>query len=384
MSQLGSVGHEAWARVRADAWPIAQGTAAATIAWMIARHLVDHHQPFFAPIAAVVALNASRGDRGSNAVRLLQGVVVGIVVAQLAVWSLGAGDAVLALATFVAMVIAVVLGGGRIVIAQAAAGAILTVTTNTPGGGLGRLTDALIGTGIALVISQLVFPAEPLSLLRRAETAALNDMAQALKLAAEALETDGRSAGAAIDELRGVRDRLGELGHIRTRSERSARRSPLWRSRTSLIVRENENAAQLDLLGTSALTLTRAVDRTSSGDRHELSLAVSELADVLSALAEAPGDRDTRQQAADRVLEVTRRLADTPAEAATCTHAERWALRQVAMDTMVFAGIEPEHAARAVEHGSADLHIPDAPPTSQARWQRVRRLTTRWRRRRGD
>ncbi|MER6922204.1 aromatic acid exporter family protein, partial [Streptomyces spiralis] len=65
----------AWGRVTADIWPVVQQTAAASAAWLIARHLVDHRLPFFAPIAAVVALNAARGERGVNAVRLLLGVV---------------------------------------------------------------------------------------------------------------------------------------------------------------------------------------------------------------------------------------------------------------------------------------------------------------------
>ena len=72
-------------RLGAHAWPLLQGTAAATAAWVIARRLGDHRDPFFAPIAAVVALNASRGERGANAVRMLVGVVVGIVAEELAV-----------------------------------------------------------------------------------------------------------------------------------------------------------------------------------------------------------------------------------------------------------------------------------------------------------
>jgi hypothetical protein len=53
-----------------------QGTAASTAAWVIATHVIDHHEPFFAPIAAVIALNAPLGERGLNAFRLLLGVVV--------------------------------------------------------------------------------------------------------------------------------------------------------------------------------------------------------------------------------------------------------------------------------------------------------------------
>ena len=49
-------------RVAANAWPLLQSTAAATAAWWLARWLNNHPDPFFAPIAAVVALNASRGS----------------------------------------------------------------------------------------------------------------------------------------------------------------------------------------------------------------------------------------------------------------------------------------------------------------------------------
>jgi peptidoglycan/LPS O-acetylase OafA/YrhL len=57
-------------KLLADAWPLLQGTAAAMAAWVIATHLFDHHQPFYAPIAAVVALTAL-GERGLNALQLL-------------------------------------------------------------------------------------------------------------------------------------------------------------------------------------------------------------------------------------------------------------------------------------------------------------------------
>src|SRR4051812_10576181 len=69
-------------RTAADAWPLLQGTAAATAAWVIAKYVLDHEQPFFAPIAALVALNTSVGERGLNAVRLLQGVILGIVIGE--------------------------------------------------------------------------------------------------------------------------------------------------------------------------------------------------------------------------------------------------------------------------------------------------------------
>jgi uncharacterized membrane protein YgaE (UPF0421/DUF939 family) len=89
--------------------------------------VIDHHEPFFAPIAAVVALNTSFGQRGSNALRLLHGVVVGIVIGELALATLGSGYGGLALALFVAMTIARATGGTPVTVAQAAVGAILIV-----------------------------------------------------------------------------------------------------------------------------------------------------------------------------------------------------------------------------------------------------------------
>jgi hypothetical protein len=62
----------------ADAlWPLAQQTAGAVIAWLIAVLLTGQPDPLFAPMAAVIALNAALGRRGSNAVRLVVGVVAG-------------------------------------------------------------------------------------------------------------------------------------------------------------------------------------------------------------------------------------------------------------------------------------------------------------------
>jgi uncharacterized membrane protein YgaE (UPF0421/DUF939 family) len=118
-------------RLPPETWLVLQGTAAATTAWVIAEHVVGNHAPFFAPNAAVVGLNASLGERGRNAARLLLGVVVGIVAGEITVAALGGGYGSLALAVFAATAAARALGGARIVIAQAAAGAILTSPSPT-------------------------------------------------------------------------------------------------------------------------------------------------------------------------------------------------------------------------------------------------------------
>ena len=159
--------------MRTNVWSVLQQSAAAGLAWVLAGWLVegDHH-PFFAPIAAVVALNTGFGVRGVQAVNLLTGTLIGIVVGASAVWLVSAPSLALVVATLVAMLIAVAVGAARVTIAQAAAAAILTVTIPYGGdGGPQRLFDAALGVGVALVFSQLVFPTHPLRLLSQAEHA---------------------------------------------------------------------------------------------------------------------------------------------------------------------------------------------------------------------
>jgi hypothetical protein len=197
-------------------WPIAQQTAAAVAAWVIAVRFAGHPEPFFAPIAAIVGLNVTLGRRGSNAVRLLIGVVVGIAVAELVVEFAGGGVWTLALATFFAMLIARAVDDQPIVIAQAAVSAVLITTFASQKQGWERLVDALIGVGVGLVFSQLLFVPEPLRLLRRAESAVLSGLADGLSLTADAVQHKNHQlADQAIHSKGGPESRCGAVRSTR-------------------------------------------------------------------------------------------------------------------------------------------------------------------------
>jgi hypothetical protein len=360
-------------------WPLLQGTAAATAAWVIAKYIVGHPEPFFAPIATLIALNAPLGERGLNAMRLLLGVFVGILVGELTILVLGGGFGSLALATFSAMAVARALRGAPIVIIQAAASAILTVAVAGGDFGTQRLVDALIGGGVALVFSQILFSPEPVALLRRAEAAALTDMADGLERTARALELgDEHLAEEAVRSLRDMRDRLAELARLRNASSRVARHSLVWWSRMAPVVRENENAGHLDLLGGACLMLARTAVATSPPDRRTLAPGVRELAGALTELAQALGDRATRQRAADRAFDVARRFVDGGAPSESLPVDAVVAVRMVAHDIMVFAGVDSEQAVDAVRAGGVPLRVPPPPSTPRMPF----RLTRRRRRRR--
>ncbi len=363
---MAAIVSRAWARVSADAWLLLQRTTAATVAWVIAKRVFDHHEPFFAPIAAVIALNASLGERGSNAMRLLLGVGVGIVVGELTVVVLNGGYPAVALATFVAMTIARALGGARVTVGQAAASAILTVVSANHHAGMDRLFDAVIGAGVALVFSQFLFSPEPIALLRRAESAALADISHGLELTARALDgEDYESDERALNSIRDLRDRLVELTRLRRASSSVARHSLVWRSQMTPVVREKESADYLDLLGGSCLMLARTAIAVKPPERRSLAPTVRELSCVVGDLAKNLGDHQTRQGAADRALDIARWLAGSGTLSTPALAPARLAAQIVAADIMEFAGVSPDEAASARQPSSGKPLVPLPPHTPQ-------------------
>jgi uncharacterized membrane protein YgaE (UPF0421/DUF939 family) len=126
-------------------WPILQTGVAAVGAWYLAVVLGVEHRPAFASIAAVVSLGAAFGERRQRAVQLIAGVMLGIVLADLLVRAIGAGLPEIGLLVVLAMLSAVILGGGELLVSEAAVSAILVATvSSTPEV---RLFDVLIGGG---------------------------------------------------------------------------------------------------------------------------------------------------------------------------------------------------------------------------------------------
>ncbi|GIJ24472.1 FUSC family protein [Micromonospora lutea] len=329
------------------AWPLAQQSAAAVVAWLIAVHVAGHAEPFFAPVAAAIGLNATQGRRGSNAVRLLTGVLIGVLVGEAAVWLVGGGAWTLAVAAFLAMLVARLVNDARIIQAQAAVAAILVTVFGQPEQGWDRLVDAFIGAGVAVVFSQVLFAPEPLRLLRHAEAAVLSSLADALRMTADAFESgDEQRAAAATTKLRDLRDKLAALSTTRKASDRIVRHSLTWRRRAGLVVAERERADHLDLLAGSCLMLARTALAIEGPLRAPLAAVVRQLAAAMDGLATDPGDRPNRQHAADRAAELARWLVEHGGQvpARSPLAAAYASIRMVAADVMVFAGVDPEQA----------------------------------------
>jgi uncharacterized membrane protein YgaE (UPF0421/DUF939 family) len=141
-------------RWRSTAVPIVQAALAAGLSWLVAVHVVDHRAPFFAPVAAVVCLGMTLGQRLRRTIELIVGVGLGVGVGDLLIAAIGTGPWQIAVVVALAMSVAVLLDGGAVITGQAAVSAILVATLCLPGAtsGVNRLVDGLIGGATGLLV----------------------------------------------------------------------------------------------------------------------------------------------------------------------------------------------------------------------------------------
>ena len=289
---------------------IVQMALAAGASWELALQLPNHGSPFFAPIAAVIALGAERGRRGKQAMAMMVGVAVGILVGAGIVAAAGTGWWQLVAAVGASLLITVAAGGGPLLRNQAAASAVLIVALHQPGTNVAfqRLVDALIGGGIAVLLSQILFPIDPVEHVL-SETKALRDrVAAALEQLAAAVDAGDLSrARAAFDRIERVDERGVE--EAVTLAREVVRRAPRRRQQRDVLeplglaVHElSASVGDVHTVATGAVRLLEGSGRPSP-----------EAAKVVRALAGAvrATDPDESREWGTRVRTATRALRDS-------------------------------------------------------------------------
>ena len=291
--------------------PVAQAAAAAALAWFIARHVLGHPEPFFAPIAAAVALSTSHVQRARRSVQMVVGVLLGIGIAELLHPLIGSGGFAIGVVVLVALFAAVALGigfvgEGMMFFNQAAASAVLVIALHRAGTGSERAVDALVGGAVALVIGVGLFPADPLKLLWGAERgvlgALLRVLAQRSQIEAggsddgeqgeqEAMAAADPDMGWALSASHEVHARLGALTQARSTARASVRIAPRRIPMRATVEIEERRVAGIYLLASAVLSLMRTtleLDRRGGQIEPACALDLSDLADALRALRDAP------------------------------------------------------------------------------------------------
>ncbi len=327
-------------RIRGRLWPIAQTAGAVVVAWYLALAILGRDDPLFAPIAAVIALGATRGQRGRRTAELIGGVILGIAVADLIVAVIGTGPWQAGVMVVLAMGTAVAVGGGELLVSEAAVSAILIATL--PGGGIGlppdRFLEALIGGGVALAVT-VMLPPDPVLQVGRAMNELWAELGGTLGAIARALDHgDEGAADRALETSRGLDRHIGDIRHELIDVSEAARFAPPRRRARGQLGRVERSLTQVDFAVRDTRVLARNVVRYVRGGGQgppELAAAVERLAGAVWELAASYDDprRD------DAVRQAARGAASQAAALAEQRHDLRLAevvvqVRSVAVDLL--------------------------------------------------
>ena len=211
--------------------PILQCGISAGLAWVIAHDLIGNERPFFAPIAAVIALGTGMGKRLRRGVEIVGGVVIGVGMGDLLISQIGSGGWQIAVAVIIAMSLAVVLDSGAMIANQSASSAILVATLLSPGSSATyeRMLDTAVG-GVLAILAMALFPVNPLKRARREAAALLGVASAVLREVSEGLdERDSTRIRSALQQARGTQPAVTGLEDRLAGARELVRISPTYR-----------------------------------------------------------------------------------------------------------------------------------------------------------
>jgi uncharacterized membrane protein YgaE (UPF0421/DUF939 family) len=339
----------------AAARPIVQTAVAASGAWFVAREVLNHPRPFFAPVAAVITLGLAVGQRRRRAAEMAIGVAVGIGIADALVIAIGTGTLQIAIVVVLAMTVALLLGGGPLLATQAATSAILVATLQPPSDGFSfeRSVDALAGGGMALLVATVFLPVDPVYVARRAIAPVAEGLRRALEAVADALEVrDLERAEEAVIQARATEPDLMALRAALAAAQESARLSLRPKRARERLARYSTLAVQVELAAYNVRVLARGVARAISledATPPALSDSIRSLAEAVSTLDRALEDRQTLEAGRAAALEAAR-LANLVLQETGNMSALHLVgqVRSTAVDVLRALGVEYDDARDAV------------------------------------
>ena len=256
------------ARLRSRGWQIGQCAVAAAVAWLLASRVLGHPEPFLAPVAAIVCLGVSYGQRLRRVAEVTIGVALGVGVADLFIAWAGTGVWQITVIVAVAMTVAVLLDAGNLMVTQAAVQSVtVAILLPVAAEGFNRWVDALVGGGVALVAATVV-PRAPLRRPREQAATIVRDLGRLLRSAADSVE-DG-NVDDAVRTLQDARATESALNDLRTAAREGldiVRSSPLRRRHRGALRKMAELVVPLDrAMRNTRVLVRRIVTATRAGD----------------------------------------------------------------------------------------------------------------------
>jgi uncharacterized membrane protein YgaE (UPF0421/DUF939 family) len=337
-------------RVTGGSWAVLQCSLGATAAWLLATTLLDHQQPFFACVAAVVCLGVRAAQRLRRVAELAVGVTVGVGIGELLVSVIGRGAWQIGLVVGIALVVGLALDGGGLVTIQSGLQAVFVVALPpVPGGDVARWQDAMIGGLTALVVAAAL-PASPWRPACRAGTAVLREVAAVLRECAEALrEQDAPTAAFALSRARATQPALDRWSEALTTGRDISQLSPLRRDTRAVWERQSRLYAGVDRATRNLRVLVRRV-LFALGEADPLPPPLAgllvQLAEVVDEMADRVGEPP--DPVLERLTELAALLDPAALTGGLSASVVVGQLRAAVVDMLEAVGVTPERARAAM------------------------------------
>ncbi|MGW3601970.1 FUSC family protein [Micromonospora sp. NPDC005161] len=350
-------------RARAISGLAVQAGLAASLSWLVVHEVLHISQPVFAPISAVSTLAASVGQRLRRTIELVLGVTVGVLIGDLLLAVTGTGWWQLALIVVLAIVVALFLVGSAAVVIQAGATAVLIATLSPSVRDLEipRFVDALVGGAVALVVTAVLLPLNPLRVLNRAARPALDLLSTQLDATAGALARhDAAPARAAMVKLRQNKDELSALVEATQGAREASTLSPVhWHERHGPVGRYAQAAEPIDrAMRNSGTLIRRSVSLIEDGEPipEPMPRAVTDLAEAVRLMKRQFAAGDEPKRAREQALRAVCAAGDAYREGVGFSGAVVVAqVRTTVSDLLVATGVTQEAANRMVRRAFGEL-----------------------------
>ncbi|MCU7727193.1 FUSC family protein [Actinoplanes sp. KI2] len=345
-------------RVRGGLALAVQAGVGAALAWFLAHDVIGRPVPFFAPVAAVITLASSVGQRARRTVELVIGVAIGIGIGDALILLIGTGPWQIGLIVLLAILVATAVGGGTPLVVQAASSAVLVATlTSATALPWTRFFDALIGGGVGLVVMTVLLPLNPLTVVRRAADPALRALADGLRDVATALRAGDRDEiEATLARLRAAETSFAAFAAAVTAARENVAFAPArWHTRTAL-AQYVDGATQATYALRNVRVLLRRVS-TGLADQERmpevLATAIGLLGDAVDLLrqewAKAAEPIAARERALSAVTEAAKAYDDGLGFSGGVVVAQ---VRSAATDLLRASGVDFAEAPRLVRRAA--------------------------------
>lgn len=325
-------------------------SAATSIAYFFATHVLGHEQAFFAPIAAVIVLIAGAGLRGRVLIELVLGVAIGVGIGEILVLGIGRGSWQMALIVVLAVVTGTLVGLKGLALTQAATSSVLlaavvpTIGNTNPA--LTRFLDALVG-GIVGLAAILLIPRNPVRDVDREVQRVLMDIADIMRQLGHALRAfDPEAADQQLERARDMTPQVDVMASTAANVAEVAKMSPMrWRQREHVetyvaTVTDLDNAVRdTRVLARKTSTLLRHRDAVPVG----LDEAFDQLARAIEIFADDLSELDDFDEARQALIEAARLATEALTRSMSMNAASVTALvRSLAADLLYASGWDRE------------------------------------------